>query len=116
MNAGEVLVVLCTAPAVPAPGQRSARELATALVEARLCACANVVPAVASVFRWQGRVDTAQEELLLLKTTRAALPALQERLLALHPYACPELLALPVAGGSPPYLRWVAESVGPAEA
>jgi len=111
MNGGDVVLVLCTAPAQPARGQRSARELAQALVEARVCACVNVVPGVASVFRWEGRVDHAAEELLLVKTTRAMVPQLRERIAALHPYSMPEMLVFAAVDGLDAYLRWVGQAV-----
>lgn len=105
MNAADAVVVFCTAPPAAAEG------LARALVEARLCACVNVLPGVRSVFRWQGAVDTADEALLVAKTTRAVVPALTERIRQLHPYEVPEVLALPVAAGLPAYLAWLGESV-----
>jgi periplasmic divalent cation tolerance protein len=113
-DADDVVVVLSTAPAAaPAgsPGRLGAAELAQRLVQERLCACANVVPGVQSFFWWQGRIDTAAESLLVLKTTRAGAPALRARLLELHPYEVPEVLELPPAGGHGPYLDWVRASV-----
>lgn len=108
------VVVLCTAPAESSvAGKLGAEALAQRLVEEGLCACVNVLPLVRSVFRWQGRVDTADEHLLLVKTTRAVAASLRERLLALHPYEVPEVLELPVVGGASDYLRWLAGSVGP---
>jgi periplasmic divalent cation tolerance protein len=112
MNGDEVVLVLCTAPSRPEPGQRSASELAQALVEARVCACVNVVPGVASVFRWEGRVDHAAEDLLLMKTTRATVPRLRERIAALHPYSVPEMLVFAAVDGLDAYLRWVGDAVG----
>jgi periplasmic divalent cation tolerance protein len=107
------VVVLCTAPAVsPTVGRLGAEALAARLVEDGLCACVNVLPGVRSVFRWQGRIDTADEHLLLVKTTRSMATALRERLLALHPYDVPEVLELPVVGGAPAYLQWLVGSVG----
>ncbi|MBM4062639.1 MAG: divalent-cation tolerance protein CutA, partial [Planctomycetes bacterium] len=103
MNAACV-VVLCTAPERGEGDRLGAHELARALVEARLCACVNVVPGLRSWFRWQGAVDAADELLLVAKTTAAALPALQARIAALHPYELPEVIALPIAGGLPGYL------------
>lgn len=103
----DVVVVLCTAPA------EHAERLATTVVEERLCACVNLLPGVRSVFRWQGRVDTADELLLVSKTTAAAAPRLRQRLQELHPYDVPEVLELPVRGGLAAYLAWVAESVTP---
>ncbi|ABS25388.1 divalent-cation tolerance protein CutA [Anaeromyxobacter sp. Fw109-5] len=100
----DALVVLVTAPS---PEQ--AAELARALVEERLAACGNVVPAVRSIYRWEGKVHDDAEALLVLKTTRGRFEALRERVLALHPYDVPEVLALPVEAGSAPYLAWLAD-------
>lgn len=102
-----VVVALCTAPVAVA------ETLAKALVDERLVACVNVLPGVRSFFRWQGKVDIADEVLLVLKTTPPRVPALQERLRALHPYEVPELLLLDVADGLPAYLRWVVDAVAP---
>ncbi|MGC3997381.1 MAG: divalent-cation tolerance protein CutA [Anaeromyxobacter sp.] len=103
---GQALVVLVTAP-----DRERALGLARALVEERLAACGNVLPGLTSVYRWEGRVQEDAEALLLLKTTLARLPALEERVRALHPYQVPEVLALPVAGGSAAYLAWLAGAV-----
>jgi periplasmic divalent cation tolerance protein len=103
----DALVVLVTAPSA-----EKAAELARALVEERLAACGNVVPGLRSIYRWQGAVQEDAEALLLLKTTRARLDALRARVLALHPYDVPEVLALPVEAGSAAYLAWIAESTG----
>lgn len=103
------LVCLCACP-----DSGSAVRIARALVEERLAACVNVLPGVRSVYRWRDAVEEAGETLLLVKSTRAALPALQARLLALHPYELPELLAVEAAGGLPAYLRWIADNVGEA--
>lgn len=109
------VVVLCTAPAAApaASGKLGADALARQLVQEGLCACVNVLPGVRSHFLWQGRVDSADEHLLIVKTTRDAAVALRERLLALHPYEVPEVLELPVVGGAPDYLRWLVGSVAP---
>lgn len=98
----DVLLVLTTAP-----GAEEAARLARTLVEERLAACGNVVPGLRSIYRWEGKVQDEGEALLLLKTTRARFPALKERLLALHPYEVPEVLALPVEAGAERYLSWV---------
>jgi periplasmic divalent cation tolerance protein len=97
------LVVLVTCPTVD-----RAAEIARALVEERLAACGNVVPGVRSIYRWEGKVQDDQEALLVLKTTRERFEALRERVLALHPYQVPEVIALPVEAGSAPYLAWIA--------
>ncbi len=99
----DALVVLVTTPT-----PERAAEIARALVEERLAACGNVLPAIRSIYRWEGKVQDEAEALLVLKTTRARLEALRDRVLALHPYEVPEVLALPVEAGSAPYLAWLA--------
>ena len=96
---------------VTAPDAAKAAEIARALVEERLAACGNVVPGLRSIYRWEGKVQDDAEALLVLKTTRARFEALRERVLALHPYAVPEVVALPVEAGSAPYLEWIGEQV-----
>ena len=108
------VVVLCTAPADCRADQPGAAALARSLVEERLAACVNVLPGVQSFFRWEGKVDVAAGSLLVIKTTGALLPALHQRLHALHPDQVPEVLELAVDGGSPQYLRWLAYAVAPA--
>lgn len=82
--------------------------MAESLVHERLAACVSVMPGVRSVYRWEGRVERADEALLLVKTGAGRVPALVERLQALHPYELPEILAVEAAGGLPAYLAWVA--------
>ena len=86
--------------------------LARTLVAERLAACVNVLPAMTSVYRWQGRVDEAREQQLIIKTTSDHVAALAARLRELHPYEVPEFLVLRVSEGSDAYLRWIRESVG----
>lgn len=105
--AAQALLVLVSAPA------DVAERLATTLVEARLAACVSVLPGLRSTYRWAGRVERAEEALLLVKSTEAAFPALQAAVLAGHPYELPELLAVDVAAGLPAYLHWLTESVAP---
>ena len=106
-EAAEVRVVLVTAP-----GVEQARSLARALVEARLVACANLVPGVRSIYRWEGQVQEDEEVLLVLKTRADRGEALARRIRELHPYDLPEVIELPAAGGSVDYLDWVrAESL-----
>jgi periplasmic divalent cation tolerance protein len=106
-NDDNLVVVLCTVPAT------HAEQLARTVVDERLCACVNVLPGVRSFFRWQGKVDVQDEQLLIAKTTADACELLQDRLAALHPYEVPEVIALPVAAGLPAYLAWVVASVQP---
>lgn len=108
--APQVVVVFCTAPALGERGKLGARELADRLVQEQRCACVSMLPQVTSVYRWQGKVEQAEETLLMIKTLRDRVAALQQRVLELHPYAVPEFVVLEVADGLPAYLRWVAES------
>jgi periplasmic divalent cation tolerance protein len=100
------LVVLVTAPEGAA-----AETLAHALVAEGLAACVNRLPGVESTYRWEGRVQTDRETLLVIKTTALAYPALERRIRDLHPYDTPEVIALPIARGSEPYLAWLSASV-----
>lgn len=97
-----ILLCLCTCP-----DAASAQRLAETLVGERLAACVNHLPGVLSTYRWQGEVQTDSEELLLIKTTAERFEALKARVLALHPYELPELIALPVDRGHTTYLDWV---------
>ena len=92
------------------PDTATAQRIADALVDARLAACVSVLPGVHSTYRWQGAVERTEEVLLLIKTTRDALDALQARLPDLHPHELPELLAVEAAG-LPAYLDWIAREV-----
>jgi len=94
-----------------AGSQEEARKIAHALVDRRLAACVNIVPGVESVYRWQGKVETATEWLLVMKTTAAAFPALSKALHELHSYDVPECLMLTVEDGDATYLEWIGESV-----
>ncbi len=97
-----VLLCYCTCP-----DAASARRIAEALVTERLAACVNQLPGIRSTYRWQEAVQTDSEELLLIKTTDTRLAALERRLLELHPYEVPELIAVPVVQGHEAYLDWV---------
>ena len=107
MNApSPFVIVLSTFPTDHDP-----LALARTLVEEQLVACVNILPAMHSVYRWDGKVEQASEHQLVMKTTRERVEALKARLGDLHPYDVPELLVLPVEDGGEPYLRWLAESV-----
>ena len=86
-------------------------RLARALVQARAAACVNVVPAVTSLFWWQGKIDQAREVLLVIKTASRKMTALTVLVRRLHPYEVPEIIALPIQRGFPPYLRWIQDSL-----
>jgi periplasmic divalent cation tolerance protein len=95
---------------VTCPNRRVAEVLGQSVVEERLAACANVVPGLTSIYRWEGKLCRDREVLVIMKTRRPRFQALARRVRALHPYSVPEIVALPVAAGSPAYLTWVAES------
>ncbi|MDD2474067.1 MULTISPECIES: divalent-cation tolerance protein CutA [unclassified Methanoculleus] len=98
----EYVVVFCTVPA------EEAETMARALVDARLAACVNVTP-VRSCFRWEGRVSSEPEQLLIVKTQYRLLDPLIARVRGLHSYDLPEIIAIPIVGGYAPYLDWVRE-------
>jgi periplasmic divalent cation tolerance protein len=104
----QVLIVMTNLPNVQA-----AEALANALVEARLAACVNLLPAVQSVYRWQGKVEKATEVTLFIKTTQRHYAALEAAIRAAHPYELPEVIALPVTAGLPSYLHWVTAETTP---
>ena len=99
------LVTLCTVP-----DREVGERIARVLVEERLAACVNVVAGVSSTYRWQGKIEQANECLLLIKTTGTRFEALKDRIKTLHPYEMPEIIAVPITAGSPEYLRWLADS------
>jgi periplasmic divalent cation tolerance protein len=103
--AEEALLVFSTFPTAEA-----ARTAVRTLVEERLCACGNLMPKVESIYRWEGRVETAEEVLIVLKTTRLRYPAVEESLRAMHPYEVPEIIAVRLENGAPAYLKWIADS------
>jgi periplasmic divalent cation tolerance protein len=89
------------------PDLETARQIARQLVTENLAACANIIPAVESVYRWQDKIENASETLVFFKTTAARYAAFQDRLKSLHPYDVPEIICLRIADGLPEYLRWV---------
>lgn len=95
------------------PDRASAQRVAQALIENHAAACVNILAECSSVYRWQGKVETASEVPLLVKTTRPAYPRLEATLRAHHPYELPEIIAVPVTAGFPGYLQWVAQETLP---
>lgn len=95
------------------PDATNARQLARQLVERQLAACVNILPAVQSCYRWQGRLEESTEVPLLIKTTAAGYAALESAIRAQHPYELPEIVAIPVTQGLPAYLSWVQAQTQP---
>lgn len=92
---------------VTAPDESTARQIGKTLVNEEIVACANILPKMKSIYRWQGKVEAATETVLILKGTRKALPRLKSRLKELHPYENPCLVVLPINDGLPAYLKWL---------
>ena len=90
------------------PNLECAQLIARTLVEARLAACVNLLPAVQSIYRWQGQIEEATEITLLIKTTSQQVDSLQTAIVKLHPYDVPEIIATPIVAGYAPYLQWIA--------
>lgn len=103
-----VVLAFCTCP-----DAATASRIADALVGERLAACVSVLPGVQSVYRWHGAVERADEVQLLIKTVAGRMPALAERIVALHPHELPEVLAVEAAAGLPAYLEWISAQVAP---
>jgi periplasmic divalent cation tolerance protein len=106
----EFVVVLTTFPA-----DGDVETFASTLIEERLAACVNVLPAVRSIYTWQGKIERADERQLLIKTRTDVVHHLERRLKELHRYEIPEFLVIPVLDGSREYLSWIAESTHPAD-
>ena len=100
--AEEILLAFSTFPDIET-GRRIARDLVTE----NFAACANIIPAIESIYRWQGKIEEGNETLVLFKTTAARSAAFQEKLKSLHPYDVPEIICLSIAEGLPEYLQWV---------
>jgi periplasmic divalent cation tolerance protein len=108
MPVTDVLVVLCLFPDL-----ETASRIAREAVTQNYAACANVVPGLQSIYRWQGEVEQAAETLVIYKTSTLRYPDLEGFLLKAHPYEVPEVVALPVSVGASAYLSWVVENSAP---
>ena len=107
MKSSRFTIVLVTAPNL-----KTARQLARAALRAKLIACANLFPKIESHYWWQGKIETGAEVLLIMKTTRVQLAALEKLIVAKHPYDTPEFLVMPLMAGNSRYLKWITDSVG----
>ena len=100
----EYIVTLITAP-----NEEEASRISHTLVGERLAACVNIIPAVRSIYRWEGRVEDEKEVLLIVKTKRVLFEPLQKRVKELHSYSVPEIIALPLVEGNEQYLSWLGQ-------
>jgi len=96
---------------VTAPDIKVARSLARSALNAKLIACANLVPKIESHYRWQGKIEVSPEVLMIMKTAKTKLARLEKLILGRHPYDTPEFLVVPIKAGSKRYLDWLADSI-----
>lgn len=108
MQMSDTMVVLTNAP-----DEATALALADKLVTSRVAACANCLPAVQSVYLWQGEVERASEFPVLIKAPRANYAEVERMIRESHPYAVPEIIALPIIAGLPAYLQWILDETAP---
>ncbi|OGK13652.1 MAG: cation tolerance protein CutA [Candidatus Riflebacteria bacterium GWC2_50_8] len=95
---------------VTLPDRETARKIAENIVNAKLCACANLIPGLESVYTWQGKVETSAEILMVIKTQQSCVAALDARIRELHPYSVYEFIVLPILYGNTDYLQWIKEA------
>lgn len=100
------LILYCTCP-----DKRLAETIVSNLLEKRLIACANILPNIESHYVWQGKIENANETLVLIKTSQEKYKEVEKAILVLHPYELPEIIAVPIETGLPDYLQWISESV-----
>ena len=105
--AEKVLLALSTFP-----DQETARRISDELVTKKFAACANILPAVESIYRWKEKIESGNETLVLFKLSEDRQSAFQEKLRSLHPYEVPEIIFVPISSGLPEYLHWVTENCG----
>lgn len=94
---------------ITAPDEKSAGEIAGLLVENRLAACANIIPGIRSVYRWEGKIESDNEVAIIAKTRKDLVAKLTEEVRLIHPYDCPCIVTWPIDGGHAPYLDWIGE-------
>jgi len=105
--ANKILLALSTFP-----DRETAQRISNQLITEKFAACANILPAVESIYRWKGKIETGNETLVFFKLNEDRQSAFQEKLRSLHAYEVPEIIFIPVSSGLPEYLRWVAENCG----
>lgn len=98
----QVIVTLCTCP-----DKSTAENIARRLVESSLAACVNILPNLTSVYSWQGQIESAEEYLLIIKSSAQNFSAIEHSICSHHPYELPEIIAVPVEYGLPEYINWI---------
>ena len=96
---------------VTAPTKKEAQKIASTLLKKKLCACVNMIHGVKSLFHWEGKIDNAEETLLVIKTKRSSYPKLEKAVKGVLNYSVPEIIALPIISGSRGYLNWIQKTV-----
>ena len=89
----------------------AAKKIAQALIEEKLAACVNIIPSVTSIFRWEGKVSTESELILIAKSKKKLFDEIKDKILSLHPYKLPEIITVPIVDGSKEYLKWVEDEL-----
>ena len=94
------------------PDRETAQRISKELVTEKFAACANILPSIESIYRWKEKLESGNETLVFFKVSEDRQSAFQHKLRSLHPYEVPEIIFVPVSGGLPEYLRWVADNCG----
>ena len=94
------------------PDRETAQKISNQLVTEKFVACANILPAIESIYRWKNKIESGNETLVFFKLSKDRQSAFQDKLRSLHPYEVPEIIFLPISAGLPEYLRWVVENCG----
>ena len=96
---------------ITVPDRKEAEKIAHGLIKSKLAACVNMIGGVESLFRWEGKVDRAEEVLLIVKSRKSKFKKLMTFVKSVHSYSVPEIIALPITAGNKDYLTWIDESV-----
>lgn len=95
-------IILCTCPDI-----KTGNDIASMLIKNKLAACINIVPGITSVYEWQGKIETSQEHLLIIKSHQCRYTLIESAIVEMHPYELPEIITVPIEQGLPDYLQWI---------